>query len=226
VTVTRGGSLASTTSVSYDATDGSATTGDYQPVHGTLTFAPDETSKTFAVAIVNDAVDETDETINLALSSPTAPATLGTPSAATLTIADDDAPPPPILPPDKIGPKLTVSGVKSTTYTEDVRSKGIKVSITPSEPARIAASLLGTVTTSKLRASYNLTLATKSLGLGSGKRSVTLKPSKTLFGHPKGTFKLRVSITGTDAAGNVGSATKTITVKPKPKKKSKSKSKH
>ena len=225
VTVTRVGTPGATTTVDYATSDGTATAGDYQPVRGTLTFGPDDVTKSFTVPIVADSADETDETINLALSSPTAPATLGTPATGTLTIADDDAPPLPVLPPDKIGPKLTLSGVKSTLYTEDVRSKGIKVSITPTEPARIAASLFGTVTTSKLRASYNLTLATKSLGLGSGKRSVTLRPSKTLFGHPKGTFKLRLSITGSDAAGNVGAATKTITVKPKPKPKKKSKSK-
>lgn len=213
-TVTRVGAPGTTSSVDYATSDGTATAGDYQSAHGTLTFGPDDVTKSFTVPIVNDSVDEPDETVNLALSSPGAPAALGSPATATLTIADDDPAP---TPPDTTKPKLTISGVKSTMYSDDVRAKGVKVSITSSEPASIKASLLGTVTTAKLHASYNLTLASKSLSLGSGKRSVTLKPSSKLFGHPKGTFKLRISVTGTDAARNVGTATKTITVKRKPK---------
>ncbi|MCC6166272.1 MAG: hypothetical protein IT329_03505 [Caldilineaceae bacterium] len=44
------------------------------------------------MTIANDALDEADETVNLALSEP-ANATLGTPFGAELTITDDDNPP-------------------------------------------------------------------------------------------------------------------------------------
>jgi hypothetical protein len=44
------------------------------------------------VAVTNDSADEANETVSLALSSPSN-ATLGTTSAATLTITDDDAAP-------------------------------------------------------------------------------------------------------------------------------------
>jgi hypothetical protein len=49
--------------VSYRATDGTATTGDgdYAAASGTLTFAPGETSKTVTVAVTGDSKREADE---------------------------------------------------------------------------------------------------------------------------------------------------------------------
>jgi hypothetical protein len=94
VTVTRAGDLSGATSVNYASADGTATAGDdYTAVSGTLTFGGGETSKTIQIPIINDSDDEPDETFTLALSGPTGGATLGAPSAATLTINDDDAPP-------------------------------------------------------------------------------------------------------------------------------------
>jgi hypothetical protein len=94
ITVTRSGLSSSAVSVSYATANGSATAGsDYTHSSGTLNFGAGETSKTFAVPITNDALDEAAETINLALSNAGGGATLGTPATATLSIADDDAAP-------------------------------------------------------------------------------------------------------------------------------------
>lgn len=90
VTVALDQASASPVSVNYTTMDGSATAGsDYAATSGTLTFAAGETSKTFTVTILNDSVAEGDETVGLMLSSPSG-AVLGTPSAAPLTIHDDD----------------------------------------------------------------------------------------------------------------------------------------
>jgi autotransporter-associated beta strand protein len=70
---------------------GTATAGtDYTPITGTLIFVPGQTSGRFAVPILDDKVDEPNETVNLELSSPTDGATLGTPDKAVLFINDDD----------------------------------------------------------------------------------------------------------------------------------------
>lgn len=59
---------AGTLSVDFSTADGTATAGsDYTAISGTLTFAAGEISKTFSVAILADAVSETDETVTLNL---------------------------------------------------------------------------------------------------------------------------------------------------------------
>lgn len=91
ITVSRNGSAAGAASVDFRSSDGSAVAGsDYTAANGTLTFADGESgSKTFAVAITNDAASEPDETVLLTLSNATGVA-LGSPSSAALTIASDD----------------------------------------------------------------------------------------------------------------------------------------
>jgi hypothetical protein len=81
--------------VDYAITDGTATLDDdytATSTAGTLTFDPGQTSKNIIVTIVNDDRDESDETVNVALSNPSN-ATLATPFSAVLTIEDNDAPP-------------------------------------------------------------------------------------------------------------------------------------
>ena len=79
-------------SASYATADGTATAGvDYEAASGTLVFAPGELSKTVRVTVVDDLLDEPDETFALTLSAP-ANATLARASALG-TIRDDDEPP-------------------------------------------------------------------------------------------------------------------------------------
>ncbi len=76
-----------------DGGGGTATSGtDYEAVEpGMLVFAPGETAKTVAVAVLGDELDEPDETVELALSEPE---NAGLAAAAGLgTIVDDDAGP-------------------------------------------------------------------------------------------------------------------------------------
>src|SRR5947199_29372 len=92
IKVTRSGGSASGVTVNYSTSDGTATAGsDYAATSGTLTFGAGVTSKTFAIPIVKDTLDESDKTVNLTLSNPTGGATLGTPDTAVLTITDNDS---------------------------------------------------------------------------------------------------------------------------------------
>ena len=62
---------ASTVSVRYATSDGTATAGaDYEAVSGALRFGPGETAKTVSVPVLNDTHDEGSETLTLALSAP------------------------------------------------------------------------------------------------------------------------------------------------------------
>lgn len=93
ITVGRLNGEASNVSIDYSTSDGTAIAGqDYVATSGTLTFAANETTKTFTVPILNDSEREQSETINLTLSNPNG-VTLGTESTVSLTIIDDEMPP-------------------------------------------------------------------------------------------------------------------------------------
>ena len=66
---------------------------DFTLANGTLTISAGNTAGTITIAsIVNDALDEVDETVVVTLSNPTN-ATLGSDDTHTYTITDDDDPP-------------------------------------------------------------------------------------------------------------------------------------
>ena len=84
--------------VTYTTADGTATAGsDYTAASGTLTFAPGDTAdKTITVTILDDALDEPDKDFTVTLSALTGTPVnaIIDPATATVTITDDDAPPP------------------------------------------------------------------------------------------------------------------------------------
>jgi hypothetical protein len=91
INVTRTGSTAAAASVDYATADGTAgRQTDYTQTLGTLVFAPGETSKTVTVFVTDDVFAEPAETFTLALSNASG-TTLGTPAAAVVTVASDDA---------------------------------------------------------------------------------------------------------------------------------------
>jgi hypothetical protein len=77
------------------ATGGAACGGtvDHTFVNQNVSFASGETVKAFNVTLCPDAMDENDETFNLALSNASAGSTIGTQGTSVLTILDDDAQP-------------------------------------------------------------------------------------------------------------------------------------
>ena len=68
--VTLNRAASGTVTVDYATSDGTATAGaDYTATSGTLTFAAGETAKTVDVTVLDDAHDDTDETLTLTLSN-------------------------------------------------------------------------------------------------------------------------------------------------------------
>ena len=97
LTVNRTGGTDGAVAVDYTLGGGTATGGascgagvDYVNTGGTVSFANGEASKTFTVAICNDAIFEGNETFNATLSNATNGATLGSPATAVVTIVDDE----------------------------------------------------------------------------------------------------------------------------------------
>jgi len=93
VSVTRSGNTSNAATINYATINGSATQPtDYTSTSGSLQFASGETVKTFVVPIIDDALIEGNETINVVLSSPDSGAVEGAPFTSTITILDDDKP--------------------------------------------------------------------------------------------------------------------------------------
>jgi hypothetical protein len=89
LTVTRSSGAGAST-VDFQTNDGTASErSDYTTAVGTLRFADGETTKSFNVFITDDAYGELPETFQVLLSNPTG-ATLGTPNAATVTVASNE----------------------------------------------------------------------------------------------------------------------------------------
>jgi hypothetical protein len=100
ITVTRTGGNGGPTSVTFATTNGTASGGsscsadrDFIIDAGTLTWADNDSStKSFAVPICADSLNEPDETVSLFIGNLTGTGTLGTRTTATLTITNDDPP--------------------------------------------------------------------------------------------------------------------------------------
>ena len=80
-----------TVTVNWSVSGGTATAGsDFTgPTAGTLTFNPGQTLATIALPVVNDTMEEANETVVFTLSAPSN-VTLAAPTAHTATIIDDD----------------------------------------------------------------------------------------------------------------------------------------
>jgi hypothetical protein len=118
VTVTRVGDFLRASTVRFATTDtaglqncqlanGKASERcDYGTVVGSLRFGIGESTKTFTIPIVNDALVEGDETLTVNLSEVTG-ALLANPTTATITIIDDDTTPATQNPIDGVTPFIT-----------------------------------------------------------------------------------------------------------------------
>ena len=92
--VTLSRASASTVTVDYATSDGSATAGqDYTSVSGTLTFTAGETAKTVSAPVLDDAHDDGGETLTLTLSNPSGGNAYLSDGTATGTIDNADPQP-------------------------------------------------------------------------------------------------------------------------------------
>ena len=89
--VTLSRALTETVTVDWATSDGTATAGsDYTAGSGTLTFTAGETSKTVSVPVLDDAIDEGEETLTLTLSNASGGGAWLKDDTATGTIVNND----------------------------------------------------------------------------------------------------------------------------------------
>jgi hypothetical protein len=89
---------------------------------------------------------------------------------------------------------------------------GVKFALTPNQPLSLQVSLLATTKQATIASAYDLTLATKTLGLGSNKRSVKLVPNKRLVGSPRHAT-VELVIVATNAAGARSTTTRKLKIR-------------
>ncbi len=131
VTVARTNGDAGTVSVDYETSGGNASPfADYTPTSGTLVFGDTETSKTFMVNLLDDALVEPTENFNVVLSNPIGGATLGSPSVAAVNILDNDS-----------GTLFTISG--RILKTDNTPLVGATVNMTGTQTATTTTDSLG-----------------------------------------------------------------------------------
>ena len=120
--------------VNYQTTGGTAVgsgTDYFLLGSGSLTFDPGDTEQSLMLSIVDDTIDESHETVLLALSSPVN-ANLGSPVSHTLEITDNDGPP-------------EIGFVASTSSAEEA-SLGTSIEVALSNPSGTAVTVMYSVT--------------------------------------------------------------------------------
>src|SRR5207237_1499163 len=111
--------------------NGTATAGaDYVAVSRTVSFISGDTvGKVINIGILDDLLVEGSETINLTLTNPTGGATLGTPSTAVLTIADNEQLPPGTLQFSSATYSVAENGGTATITVSRIGGSGGAVSV-------------------------------------------------------------------------------------------------
>jgi hypothetical protein len=204
---------AAAASVHYATADGSAFAGsDYTAQSGTLTFARSDAAKTISVPLINDSVNEGDETFQLQLSDAKGVASSGNDLSATATIADDDA----VVPLPTSGSSTTGSSVTADHAAPHVRlskpraGRGtIVVSITCPATEILCRGTLTTFAQRYAKLHSERRLGKAMFVIAGGRTAmITTRISKATLRllRRAGRVKVRSYAVVRDAAGNVGTA--------------------
>jgi ELWxxDGT repeat protein len=141
ITLNRTGGSDGAVSVRVDLSNGTATSSDYNSNPITVSFANGETSKTVTIPIVNDTLNEPDETVTLTLTNPQGGATLGTQTTSVLTILANDPLLPGTLAFASNSYSVNENGIPSVTVTRTGGSSGmVTVNIVPSDGTAVTPS--------------------------------------------------------------------------------------
>ncbi len=194
-----------TVTVNFALSGGTATVGtDFSLTNGTLTFAPGELSKTITFTVINDALDEDNETIQIALSAPTN-ATLGASSATIYTITDNDT-----APTAKFDFRTAAGAVTSAvSVDESVGTLSVPIILSAAAGRAITVNLAAiTGGTALAGTDFNLAASSVTFAPGETRKTITLNVTNDILDELNETIKL--ALTSTTAVIGTGT-TVTIT---------------
>lgn len=195
ISLMRSGNLSHRTTVFYQSSQGSATPGaDYHDVMSSVTFGLNQQVATFFVPILNDAVAEPSETVNLSFSVGSN-STIGSPATAVLTILDDDTAPPP--------PAVTAA-IGNVSATEgNAGSAPATFTVTLSGPAASPTTITFATADGTATAGADYTAASGSITIPTGGTSAPLAVQVLgdTLDEPNETFTVGVTLDGTTVTG-------------------------
>ena len=172
---------AAVTTVDYTAEAITATAGaDFKLPASTITFQPGERHKAIPLGIVNDTVDEFDETFRVLLSNP-ATAVLARHPAAMVTIRDNDA-----------SPKVRFTA-KTSSVSEGAGAVTLEVTLSaPSEkPVTVNFAAIGGTATAG--ADYTLLAGTLTFQPGETVHTITMTIIDDTVKEPTETVRIKLS---------------------------------
>ncbi len=204
-TVTLSAASGLPTTIAYASADGTATAGgDYAATSGTLTIAAGQTTGTITVLVNGDTLYEADETVKLALSSPTGASFAG--GAATLTatgtIGNDDTPP--------VASIANVSIAEGNSGTTD-----LVFTVTLSAASGLPVTIAYAIANGTATAGSDYTAKTGTLTIAAGQTSGTITipvTGETVYETDETILLTLSNPTGASFAGGASSLTATGTI--------------
>ncbi len=204
ITVTRTGGTTGAVTVAYADAPGTASNpADYSNASGTVNFADgDAAPKTFDITINNDALDETDESFNVALSVTSGAAAVGTPAAATVTITDDDA-----------APTLSVSDASLTEADAGTQTMTFTVSLSAASGKPVSVAYATADQTAAAGADYDAASGTVNIAAGATSATFDVIVRGDTSDEPDETFLVNLSnpSNATIATGRASAPSSTTT---------------
>jgi fibro-slime domain-containing protein/uncharacterized repeat protein (TIGR01451 family) len=166
--------------VDYATVDATAKAGaDYTAASGTLVFPAGTTSLTIPVTVLNDALDENDETFSIALANPVN-ATAGT--AGTVTITDDDQ-----------APAVSISDVSVTEGDSGTVTAELTVSLAAVSGLDATVSFATADGTAQVGSDYQSANGTVTIPAGSTTAKISVQVLGDALDELDETFKVALS---------------------------------
>ena len=183
--------------VSYSTIDNTTEAGDYTATNGQVSFAPNEQTKTINIGILDDAIDEDNETLQLQL--------FGAQNASIadaigeITITDNDAEP-------------TVSIADVSTNSEASLPVSLQITLSSASEKTVRVDYATQSTGSASSADYQSVDSFVSFAPGDTNKTVTVPIIDDALSEGNETFEVVIdNTTNTTVAAGQGTATVTIT---------------